>query len=65
MHIHEGVPIRIQDFRKVPELWLYFVDKSPLIDQFLAKNRVEAFLFTRSCRFRESFNLTMLDVTRI
>lgn len=57
----KGVPIGIQDFKKLRELDLYFVDKSPLIDQILAKPGVEAHLFTRPRRFGKSLNLSMLD----
>lgn len=55
------VPIGIQGFGKIRDLDLYFVDKTPLIDDILSRRGTEVFLFTRSRRFGKSTNLSMID----
>lgn len=55
------VPIGIQDFGKIRDLDLYFVDKTPLIDDILSRRGTEVFLFTRPRRFGKSTNLSMID----
>lgn len=55
------VPIGIQDFGKIRDLDLYFVDKTPLIDDILSRRGTEVFLFTRLRRFGKSTNLSMID----
>ena len=54
--IHTG----IDDFRKVREMNLIYVDKSELISDILA-SPADTFLFTRPRRFGKSLNLSMLD----
>lgn len=55
------VPIGIQGFGKIRDLDLYFVDKTPLIDDILSRRGTEVFLFTRPRRFGKSTNLSMID----
>lgn len=54
------IPIGIQDFKKLRDLDLYFVDKSRLVDRIVGRGK-EVFLFTRPRRFGKSLNLSMLD----
>ena len=56
-----SVPIGVQDFKKVRDRGLYYVDKTRLIDSILECRGTEAFLFTRPRRFGKSLNLSMLD----
>ncbi len=56
----EGMPIGNDNFRKLRDCDLYFVDKSPLIDMVL-KSSSEVMLFTRPRRFGKSLNMSMLD----
>ena len=55
------IPIGVQDFKKVRDRDLYYVDKTRLIDFILGRAGTEAFLFTRPRRFGKSLNLSMLD----
>lgn len=55
------IPLGIQDFKKIRDRDLLFVDKSALIDKILGMNGIEVFLFTRPRRFGKSINLSMLD----
>ena len=54
------VPIGIDDFRKVRELDLEYVDKSQLILELLDMRGVEVFLLPRPRRFGKTINLSML-----
>ncbi len=56
----EGMPVGNDDFRKLRDRDLYYVDKSPLIDMVL-KSSSDVMLFTRPRRFGKSLNLSMLD----
>ncbi len=56
----QRLPIGIQNFRKLREGDLYYVDKSELMDQILTSGG-EVHLFTRPRRFGKSLNLSMLD----
>lgn len=55
------VPVGVQDFVKVRELDLHYVDKTDLIDAILSDVGTEVFLYTRPRRFGKSLNLSMLD----
>ncbi|MEZ4301064.1 MAG: AAA family ATPase, partial [Polyangiaceae bacterium] len=54
------VPIGIDDFRKLRELGLEYVDKSHLIRELLDRSGVEVVLLPRPRRFGKSLNLSML-----
>jgi hypothetical protein len=54
------VPIGIDDFRKVRELGLEYVDKSQLLCELIDKPGVEVLLLPRPRRFGKSVNLSML-----
>ena len=56
----KALPIGYDDFKKLRDNGLYYVDKSALIDQILS-SRAEVLLFTRPRRFGKSLNLSMLD----
>ncbi len=56
----EGMPVGHDDFRKLRDLDLYYVDKTPLIDMVL-KDPSDVKLFTRPRRFGKSLNMSMLD----
>ena len=56
----EGMPVGLDDFRKLRDLDSYFVDKTPLIDMVL-KSLSDVKLFTRPRRFGKSLNMSMLD----
>ena len=56
----KALPIGYDDFKKLRDGGLYYVDKSALIDQILS-SRAEVLLFTRPRRFGKSLNLSMLD----
>ncbi len=56
----EGMPVGNDNFRKLRDRDLYYVDKSPLIDTVL-KSSSDVMLFTRPRRFGKSLNLSMLD----
>lgn len=56
-----SIPIGVQNFVKVRELDLYYVDKTGLIDDILCDTGTEVFLYTRPRRFGKSLNLSMLD----
>ncbi len=56
----EGMPVGNDNFRKLRDRDLYYVDKSPLIDMVL-KSSSDVMLFTRPRRFGKSLNLSMLD----
>lgn len=60
MRFMREIPIGIQDFKKLRDLDLYFVDKSWLVDRIVGRGK-EVFLFTRPRRFGKSLNLSMLD----
>lgn len=55
-----AVPIGIQDFREIRDDGYYYVDKSGLIADIVAK-RAKACLLIRPRRFGKSLNLPMLD----
>jgi len=54
------VPIGIDDFRKVREAGLEYIDKSDLIRQVIDRVGVEVILLPRPRRFGKSLNLSML-----
>jgi len=54
------LPIGIDDFRKLRELGLEYVDKSHLIRELLDKRGVEVALLPRPRRFGKTLNLSML-----
>lgn len=54
------VPIGVDDFRKLRELGLEYVDKSHLIRELLDRRGVEVILLPRPRRFGKSLNLSML-----
>ena len=54
------LPIGIDDFRKLRELRLEYVDKSHLIRELLDKRGVEVALLPRPRRFGKTLNLSML-----
>lgn len=54
------VPVGIQDFKKIRDRGLVYVDKTRLIDAVLSQDG-EARLVTRPRRFGKSLNLSMLD----
>ncbi len=56
----EGMPVGNDDFRKLRDRDLYYIDKSPLIDMVL-KSSSDVMLFTRPRRFGKSLNMSMLD----
>ncbi|MFO0589417.1 MAG: AAA family ATPase [Polyangiaceae bacterium] len=54
------IPVGIDDFRKVRDLGLEYVDKSDLIRQIIDLPGTEVFLFPRPRRFGKTLNLSML-----
>ncbi len=56
----KGIPIGVQDFKRLRDEDFYFVDKTALIDRMLGRN-TPVFLFTRPRRFGKSLMLSMLD----
>ncbi|WP_428263652.1 AAA family ATPase [Haliangium sp.] len=54
------VPTGIEDFRKLRELGLAYVDKSALIQALIDEAGTEVVLFPRPRRFGKSLNLSML-----
>ena len=59
MTIALKLPVGIEDFQKIRRLGFYYVDKTMLIEQLLAKwGKVN--LFTRPRRFGKSLNMSML-----
>src|SRR4051812_48191255 len=54
------IPIGIDDFRKLREAGLEYVDKSGLIRQLLDRPGVEVVLLPRPRRFGKTLNLSML-----
>ena len=55
-----GIPIGVQDFKRIRDRNGYYVDKSPLID-YVLDDGAEVFQFTRPRRFGKSTNLSMID----
>ena len=53
-------PIGIDDFRKLRQLQLAYVDKTHLIAELLDKPGTEVFLLPRPRRFGKTLNLSML-----
>jgi hypothetical protein len=58
--VQSRIPIGIDDFRKLRELGLEYVDKSDLIRQLIDRKGVEAVLLPRPRRFGKSLNLSLL-----
>ena len=59
MTIALKLPVGIEDFQEIRRLGFYYVDKTMLIEQLLAKwGKVN--LFTRPRRFGKSLNMSML-----
>lgn len=56
-----SIPIGIEDFKKIRDLDLYYVDKTGLIENVLSRDDTDVFIFTRPRRFGKSLNLSMLD----
>ena len=54
------MPVGNDNFRKLRDRDLYYVDKSPLINMVL-KDSSDVMLFTRPRRFGKSLNMSMLD----
>lgn len=54
----KAVPVGIEDFKKIIKNDYYYVDKSLLIEEFLA-NRSAVTLFTRPRRFGKTLNMSM------
>ena len=54
------IPVGIDDFRKMRDLGLEYVDKSDLIRQIIDLPGTEVFLFPRPRRFGKTLNLSML-----
>jgi len=54
------IPIGIDDFRRLREAGLEYVDKSHLIQTILDRPGVEAMVLPRPRRFGKSLNLSML-----
>ena len=59
--VMRDIPLGVQDFKKLRDLDLYFVDKSQMVASILDSPGTEVFLFTRPRRFGKSLNLSMLD----
>lgn len=55
------IPLGIQDFKKLRDLDLYFVDKSRMVASILDSPGTEVFQFIRPRRFGKSLNLSMMD----
>jgi len=60
MHLSVPLPLGIDDFRKLREQRLEYVDKSHLICELLDKTGVEVVLLPRPRRFGKTLNLSML-----
>ena len=56
-----GLPLGKSDFESIRENALFYVDKTPLIEELLKKNGTEVFLFTRPRRFGKTLALSMLS----
>ncbi|MBR2255107.1 MAG: AAA family ATPase, partial [Candidatus Methanomethylophilaceae archaeon] len=56
-----NVAIGIDDFKEIREKDLYYVDKTGLIEDIVARNGTKVFLLTRPRRFGKSLNLSMID----
>ena len=56
-----GLPLGKSDFESIRESALFYVDKTPLIEELLKKNGTEVFLFTRPRRFGKTLALSMLS----
>jgi hypothetical protein len=54
------IPIGVDDFRKIREANLEYVDKSDLIRQIIDRAGVEVFLLPRPRRFGKTLNLSLL-----
>ena len=61
MEIMKGVPIGVDNFKKIRDVGGYYVDKTDLISDIVARPVTEVFLFTRPRRFGKSLNMSMLD----
>jgi hypothetical protein len=57
---HPPIPLGVDDFRKVRESCLEYVDKSDLIREIIDRPGIEVFLLPRPRRFGKSLNLSML-----
>jgi len=57
----KGVPIGVDNFKKIRSGDGYYVDKTGLISDIVARPMTEVFLFTRPRRFGKSLNMSMLD----
>lgn len=54
------IPIGVQDFKRLRDEDLCYIDRTAFIDRILSK-KTSAFLFLRPRRFGKSLNLSMLD----
>ena len=55
----KGIPIAIEDFKKIREMNCYYVDKTKFIEDILI-DRAEVKLFCRPRRFGKTLNMSML-----
>jgi len=55
-----ALPIGVQDFKKICDSNLLYVDKTDMISQILSEG-ADVYLYTRPRRFGKSLNLSMLD----
>lgn len=67
IQMNKGIPIGVQDFRKLREEGYYTVDKTMMIADFLQR-KSEVTLITRPRRFGKTLNMSMLaeffDITK-
>ena len=59
--IMKGAPIGIDDFKELRNKEVYYVDKTPLIEEIVSRDYIKVFLFTRPRRFGKSLNVSMID----
>ena len=55
-----ALPIGVQDFKKIRDSDLLYIDKTDMISQILSEG-ADVYLYTRPRRFGKSLNLSMLD----
>ena len=56
-----GLPLGKSDFESIRENSLFYIDKTPLIEELMRSNGTEVFLFTRPRRFGKTLTLSMLS----
>lgn len=57
----KDIPLGIDDFKKVRDIDVYYIDKTGLIIDIVSNPGTGVFLFTRPRRFGKSLNMSMLD----